>query len=50
MPTVVISVPTRYIHSHSTLMHREDFDNMVALVTALVKRLDADTVAGLTQD
>ncbi len=50
VPTVVISVPTRYIHSHSTLMHREDFDNMVALVTALVKRLDADTVASLTQD
>lgn len=50
VPTVVISVPTRYIHSHSTLLHREDFDRAVALVTAVVKRLDAQTVAGLTQD
>ncbi len=50
VPTVVISVPTRYIHSHSTLLHREDFDRAVALVTAVVKRLDRDTVASLTQD
>ncbi len=50
VPTVVISVPTRYIHSHSTLLHREDFDRAVALVTAVVKRLDAATVAGLTAD
>jgi len=50
VPTVVISVPTRYIHSHSTLMHREDFDHMVALVAAVVRRLDAETVAQLTED
>lgn len=50
VPTVVISVPTRYIHSHSTLMHREDFDRMIDLVTAVVRRLDADTVAQLTED
>ncbi len=50
VPTVVISVPTRYIHSHSTLLHREDFDRAVALVTALVKRLDRETVDQLTQD
>ncbi len=50
VPTVVISVPTRYIHSHSTLMHHDDFVNGVRLVTALVQRLDAATVARLTQD
>ncbi len=50
VPTVVISVPTRYIHSHSTLMHHDDFVHGVRLVTALVRRLDAATVAGLTQD
>ncbi len=50
VPTVVIAVPTRYIHSHSTLMHHDDFVNGVRLVTALVQRLDAATVAGLTQD
>ncbi len=50
VPTIVIAVPTRYIHSHSTLMHREDFDHAVRLVTALVKRLDAETVQALVED
>ncbi len=50
VPTVVISVPTRYIHSHSTLMHHDDFVHGVHLVRALVQRLDAATVAALTQD
>ncbi|MBI2860041.1 MAG: M42 family metallopeptidase [Chloroflexi bacterium] len=48
VPTVVLSVPTRHIHSHSAIMHRDDFDRTVELVTALVQALDEKTVAGLT--
>lgn len=48
VPTIVIAVPTRHIHSHNSIIHRDDFDNAVKLITALVKRLDASTVAGLT--
>jgi endoglucanase len=48
VPTVVIGVPTRHIHSHNAIIYREDYDQALALVTALVKRLDAETVAGLT--
>jgi putative aminopeptidase FrvX len=48
VPTVVIGVPTRHIHSHNALLHRQDYDQALRLVVALVKRLDAETVAGLT--
>jgi putative aminopeptidase FrvX len=29
-------------------MHRDDFDQAVKLVTAVIKKLDVDTVASLT--
>jgi putative aminopeptidase FrvX len=48
VPTVVIGVPTRHIHSHNALLHRDDYDRALRLVVALVKKLDAGTVAGLT--
>jgi len=49
VPTVVIGVAARHIHSHSSIMHRDDYDHAVRLVTALVQRLDAATVASLTE-
>ncbi len=48
VPTVVLSVPTRHIHSHNAILRRDDFDNAAALVTALVQGLDKETVAALT--
>jgi putative aminopeptidase FrvX len=48
VPTVVIGVPTRHIHSHNTILCREDYDRALQLIVALVKRLDLETVAGLT--
>jgi putative aminopeptidase FrvX len=47
-PCVVIGVPTRHIHSHAGLLSLEDMDNAVALVTEVVKRLDAKTVESFT--
>ena len=47
-PSVVISVPTRHIHSHVGLLSLEDVDNAVRLVIELLKRLDAGTVEGFT--
>lgn len=49
VPTVVVGVPSRHIHSHGSIIHRDDYDNAVKLVAALVARLDASTVAGLTE-
>ena len=48
VPTVVIGVPTRHIHSHNAILCRDDYDQALQLVVALVKKLDAATVAGLT--
>jgi putative aminopeptidase FrvX len=50
VPSIVIGVPTRYIHSHVGIIHRDDFDQAVALMVELVKRLDADTVAEIKRD
>lgn len=49
VPNLVIAVPTRHIHSHAGVMHREDYDHAVRLVTEVIKRLDAGTVANLTE-
>lgn len=49
VPTIVISVPARHIHSHSSIIHRQDFDHAVKLLLALVSRLDAKTVDSLTE-
>jgi putative aminopeptidase FrvX len=49
VPTVVIGVAARHIHSHTSIIHRDDYDNAAKLLVAVAKKLDADTVAGLTQ-
>jgi putative aminopeptidase FrvX len=48
VPNLVISVPTRHIHSHAGILHREDYDRTLDLVTTVIKRLDAKTVSCLT--
>jgi len=49
VPNLVIGVPARHIHSHAGIIHRHDYANAVRLVTAVVKKLDAKTVGGLTK-
>lgn len=44
VPTVVIAVPARHIHSHSSIIHRDDYDNAVKLLVALLKRLNSACV------
>ena len=46
-PTINIGVPARYIHSATSMINLDDFNNAVRLVAAVVKRLDASTVAEL---
>jgi len=47
VPSINIAVPTRYLHSHYGVISRQDFDRTVELVTAVIQRLDADTVRHL---
>jgi endoglucanase len=49
VPTVVIGVAARHIHSHSSIIHRSDYDNAVKLLVALIERMDKNTVAKMTE-
>jgi endoglucanase len=49
VPTVVLGVPARHIHSHTSIIHRDDYDNALKLLIAVVKKLDAATVAELAR-
>lgn len=48
VPTVVIAVPARHIHSHSSIIHRDDYDQAARLLIGLIKKLDTATVTDLT--
>ncbi len=48
VPTIAIAVPARHIHSHNSIIRRDDYDNALKLVIAMVKKLDANTVEDLT--
>ena len=44
VPSVSIGVPLRYMHSNVSIMHKEDYNNAVKLVTEVVKSLNDDKV------
>jgi putative aminopeptidase FrvX len=48
VPSIVLGVPTRHIHSHAGIIDQKDYDQTLELLCRLVERLDAETVAGLT--
>ena len=45
MPTIVIGLPVRYIHSHWGIASLSDFTHAVDLAEAVIRRLDAATIA-----
>ncbi len=49
VPTIVIGVPTRYFHSHAGMIRKQDFEQVVELVTEVLKQMDHTLVTGLTQ-
>jgi len=48
IPSIVLGVPARYIHSHNSIIDVNDYLHMVNLTVALVRRLDEETVKSLT--
>jgi endoglucanase len=46
-PTINLVVPVRYTHSHNGIVNRQDFDQAVELVVAMLVQLDAKTVQEL---
>lgn len=47
VPSLVLALPARHIHSHYGIIDLNDYAQTVKLTVELVKRLDAATVAGL---
>jgi putative aminopeptidase FrvX len=43
VPTAVVSIPLRYMHSPVEMVQLEDVENTIRLLTALALRLEADT-------
>lgn len=43
-PSLVMGVPTRYVHSHASVLHRDDFDAAARLLVAVIRKLDRATV------
>ncbi len=50
VPTVVIGVPARYIHTHVSMIHMDDYEAARELLVALVQSLDEATVNALHED
>jgi len=48
VPSLVLGVPVRYAHTHNGMIRLSDYCGALSLVTELVCRLDAETVAGLS--
>lgn len=44
VPSLVIGIATRYIHSHAGILHRDDFDHAVNLIVKVIQRLDENKV------
>jgi endoglucanase len=47
VPSLVVGIPVRYIHTHAAILHRQDFEQAAELLVAVIKRLDATTVQQL---
>jgi len=47
VPSLALSIPARYIHSHASIIHYDDYENLIKLVTALMLRLDQKQVEAL---
>jgi len=48
VPTIVLGVPARYIHTHNSIIHINDYLNTLNLVLRLLQRLDKNTVNEFT--
>ncbi len=50
IPSIVLGVPVRYIHSHQGILDERDVIAMQQLTCALIRALDAQKVASLTEN
>lgn len=44
VPSLVIGIPARYIHSHVAIIHKADYEAAKKLLFTLVKKMDRSTL------
>lgn len=49
IPSAVIGIPARYIHSHAAIIHRDDYNAAKALLLALLQRIDSTVLAKIKE-
>jgi endoglucanase len=47
-PTIALCLPVRYLHTHTSMIHQEDYDHLVKLIIAIINALDEETVQRIT--
>jgi len=47
IPSAVIGIPARYIHSHAAIIHRDDYEAAKKLLFAVIAKLDQAAVAAI---
>lgn len=50
IPSIAITVPVRYLHSHTSVIHEDDFKNTVKLVNAIVHKMNTQTLAEIHEN
>ena len=50
VPSMSFCIATRYIHSHTSIIHKDDYENAIKLITAVIKKLDRAAVDAITYD
>ena len=46
-PAVSLGIPTRYMHSHYSMIHTEDVENAIKLLVAFINSCDEDTLLNI---
>ncbi|UUX33709.1 M42 family metallopeptidase [Fundicoccus culcitae] len=44
IPSLAITIPVRYLHTHTSIIHEEDYKNTVKLVVAILKHLNPESL------
>jgi endoglucanase len=48
VPAVVVSVPSRYVHTHNTIVDISDYLNALKLVLKLIESIDGETAGNIS--
>ncbi|MGX7092854.1 M42 family metallopeptidase [Hutsoniella sourekii] len=50
IPSIAITIPVRYLHSHTSVIHEDDYLNTIRLVQAIIDELDSEALKQIKAD